>query len=235
MFPTFMHEVDQLSVHIEQKVTAGEPVELKNTLVLYVLNVVGSVFFGLEANCFKDPNNEFKRIHASINSPKFKDNVRTALLFLAPGVIDFFRMEQLRPDIKDFFLRITSETISYREQNNVRRNDFIQQTIDLMNDEKALGTKTLTVESIAGNSFLFYIAGTETSSATAGFMLYEMAKLPKVQQRVQQEIDEVLARSKGEITYDGINEMKYLDLCVKGETFRRPHSSETLIRVFYVI
>lgn len=217
MLPTFLNEVEVLSQHIEQKVEAGEIVELKSTFLLYALNIIASLFFGIDANCIKDPNTEFRQIHSKITSRAFIDNLRTAILFLAPNLIDLLRINRLSPAVQEYFLRITKETIRYREENNVRRNDFMQLLIDLAKDEEKIGEKPLSVEKIAGNVFIFYIAGTETTSATAGYGLYEMAKEPSIQKKVQDEIDQTLARYGGEITYDAIGEMKYLDMVVKGE------------------
>lgn len=68
-------------------------------------------------------------------------------------------------------------------------------------------------------AFIFWIAGFETSSTTMGFCLYELAKNEDVQNRVRKEIDEVLARHKGEITYESVNEMQLLEMCID-ETLR---------------
>lgn len=216
MFPTFQQEIDKLDRHIEQRVDAGEIVEMKSTLLMYVLNVIASVFFGLQVDCFKDPDNEWKTVHSKINTPDFLSNIRTAIIFLAPGLVDLFNIPMIPSDIREYFVRITRETIQYREENNVRRNDFMQQVIDMRKEDKASGAKVLSVEKIAGNSFLFFTAGTEASSGTAAYILYEVAKDMKIQKKLQTEIDEVLAKNGGEITYDAIGELKYLDLVVKG-------------------
>jgi cytochrome P450 family 6 len=49
------------------------------------------------------------------------------------------------------------------------------------------------------------------------FCLYELAQNPQVQEQLQQEIDKVLARHDGEVTYEGIQEMEYMDMVVSGQ------------------
>lgn len=49
------------------------------------------------------------------------------------------------------------------------------------------------------------------------FFMYEMAKNPEIQQRVYDEIQEVLQRFNGELSYEALSEMKYLDSCVEGK------------------
>lgn len=51
------------------------------------------------------------------------------------------------------------------------------------------------------------------------FALYELALNQNIQHRLRKEISGVIAAHSGEITYDGINDMKYLDM-VFNETLR---------------
>lgn len=64
------------------------------------------------------------------------------------------------------------------------------------------------------------LLGHETSSSAATFALYELALNQEIQDRLRNEISEVASRHDGEITYDGIMEMKYLDM-VFNETLRK--------------
>jgi len=63
----------------------------------------------------------------------------------------------------------------------------------------------------------FLIAGYETSASTLTFALYELALHPEIQQSVRAEILQVLREHGGKLTYDGIQDMSYLDRVVSGE------------------
>mgnify|MGYP000262297474 CR=1 FL=1 len=75
----------------------------------------------------------------------------------------------------------------------------------------------MTLDVLAAQAFVFFIAGFETSSTTMSYALYEMALQTDIQNRVRAEIDEVLEKYGGEITYESIMEMHYLDKVVSGE------------------
>lgn len=49
------------------------------------------------------------------------------------------------------------------------------------------------------------------------FVLYELAKQPELQDRLRNEINEVLAKYNDEITYDSIKEITYLQQVLDGE------------------
>jgi len=68
----------------------------------------------------------------------------------------------------------------------------------------------------AAQSYIFFIAGFETSSTTATFALYELAQHHDIQVKVHKEIDEMLTKHGG-LTYDALNEMTYLHKVVKGK------------------
>ena len=66
----------------------------------------------------------------------------------------------------------------------------------------------------------FLIAGYETSASTLTFALYELALHPEIQQSLRAEILQVLSKHDGKLTYNGIQDMSYLDRVVSGEKRR---------------
>jgi hypothetical protein len=49
------------------------------------------------------------------------------------------------------------------------------------------------------------------------YALYELALHPEIQNRLRAEIMQVLNKHNGQLTYDGLQEMAYLDMVVSGE------------------
>jgi len=73
------------------------------------------------------------------------------------------------------------------------------------------------MNSLAAQAFVFYLGGFETSSTTMTFCLYELSLHQDIQDRVREEIDVVLQKHDGKLTYEGIQEMEYLDKVVSGK------------------
>jgi len=73
------------------------------------------------------------------------------------------------------------------------------------------------MNSLAAQAFVFFVAGFETSSTTMTFCLYELSVNPDIQERLQAEIDSVLQKHDGKVSYEAIQEMNYLDKVVSGK------------------
>jgi cytochrome P450 family 6 len=74
------------------------------------------------------------------------------------------------------------------------------------------------MNSLAAQVFVFFFGGFETSSTTMTFCLYELSLQPDIQDRLRQEIDVVLKKYDGKLTYEALQEMEYLDKVVSGKT-----------------
>jgi cytochrome P450 family 6 len=74
------------------------------------------------------------------------------------------------------------------------------------------------MDSMAAQAFVFFSAGVEGSSTIMTFCLYELSLHQDIQDRLRHEIDVVLQKHDGKLTYEGIQEMEYLDKVVSGKT-----------------
>jgi thromboxane-A synthase/cytochrome P450 family 3 subfamily A len=66
----------------------------------------------------------------------------------------------------------------------------------------------------------FLLAAYETSGNTLSFALYELAFHPEIQYSLRVEILQVLSKHDSKLTYDGIQDMSYLDRVVSGKERR---------------
>lgn len=63
---------------------------------------------------------------------------------------------------------------------------------------------------------MFFAGGFETSSSTISFCLHELAVNKDIQNRLREEIRNVREANNGEITWNCLKEMNYLDMVFQG-------------------
>lgn len=64
---------------------------------------------------------------------------------------------------------------------------------------------------LAGYCLAVYFDGTETSGTALSYTLYELARNPRCQVALHEEIVRTIAKHDGQITYEAIQEMTYLN------------------------
>lgn len=69
---------------------------------------------------------------------------------------------------------------------------------------------------IAAQAFVFFAAGYETSSNTIAFCLHELALNQEIQERARRDIRDAIEARGGKLTYEAVQEMKYLDMVIAG-------------------
>jgi len=209
----------------EAKVDDGN-VEIKDLCARFTTDVIGSCAFGLECHSLQDPNAEFRQKGRDIFTKRRHSQIVEAFLFTNAKLAKLLRMKVLTNDTTDFFLSAVKNTVDYRLKNGIKRNDFIDQLIEIRaEDQKAAKkgkgidlSKGLTLEQMAAQAFVFFVAGFETSSSTMSYCLYELALQPEIQMRVRDEIESVLANEEGgKLNYDALGRMSYLDQVVAGK------------------
>lgn len=234
MFPTLVECGDSLQKHVAQLADTQELIEVRDVFARYTTNVIASVAFGIEVDCIRDPDSEFRKYGKKIFEMTISNGLRSAASFFSPTLMKLFHIRATDKSVQDFMTSVVKENLEYREKNNVVRKDFFQLLMQLRNsgtiaqsdddwktgiDKNNKEKKCLTLDEMTAQAFIFFAAGFETTSTTMSFCLYELAKFPDVQNKAHAEIDEVLAKHNGQLTYDSMNEMKYLECCIDGERF----------------
>jgi hypothetical protein len=63
---------------------------------------------------------------------------------------------------------------------------------------------------------VFFFAGSDTSSTVISYAITELGKNLEVQEKLRQEIIDKIKSSNGEITYENLHEMPYLNQVMNG-------------------
>lgn len=227
MFPTVLSVADELKVSIDSLINSNKvDIEIKDILARFTTDIIGTCAFGIECNSLKNPESMFRKF-----GQKHFEKPRNSLLkiLFMNGFRELARklkMKMIADDVSEFFLNSLRNTVRYREENNVQRKDFLNLLMQLQKygklegnedeDGDFLNTGRLTFNELAAQSFLFFLAGFETSSTTMLFCLFELSVNPEIQRKARKEVMEVLSKHKGEFTYEAMSEMYYLEYCIQG-------------------
>lgn len=135
-------------------------------------------------------------------------------------------------------MNLIKNTIKTREENNIIRPDMIHLLMEARKGKyKETSTTNLpeagfaTVEEhieanvkpanltdtdITAHALIFFLAGFDTVSRSIAFIAYELGVNPDVQEKLFQEVDNILSEFDGKLTYEAIAKMKYLDMVISG-------------------
>ena len=177
----------------------------------FTTDVIGSCAFGLDCKSMENEISPFKIYGRRALPTTTLSRLKLTFFSNFPRLGSFLNIRTIDKDVHDFFMNLAHEVIEYREKNGNTRYDFIQSLIEI----KKSGS--LTVEDIAAQTFVFFLAGFETSALLMTWTLYELAKNLEIQERLRDEICDVLEKFDGKISYQSLQEMKYFDQVMNGE------------------
>ncbi|XP_047118509.1 cytochrome P450 6k1-like [Schistocerca piceifrons] len=199
--------------------------------------------FGIDVDSQHIPNAEFRQWGRRFFKPSLRTFLSLGVALANPKLRTLLPIPLVPKDIAVYFTQIVKDTVRHREGAGVIRKDFIQLMVQLKNNGyiddsfSVSGHKNseqengiLTSKEMAAQAWGFFLGGFETSSGTVSFCLYELARHLDIQKKLQEEIDEVMKKTKGDVTYEDLmTQMPYLEKVVN-ETLRLHPPAQILNR-----
>ncbi|KAG8176915.1 hypothetical protein JTE90_018698 [Oedothorax gibbosus] len=222
----------------------GKPVDAKKIYGAFTMDIIASSAFSTKIDSHNDPENKFVQVARGV----FTRNVnwRFIMFFLFPKFMKTFRIGVFAPSAMRFFKEATTQIIEERKRTGQTRNDFLQLLLDTAKEVsheqkweeekeddiaanygvedtskllKMTTNKNLSMDELLAQCVIFFIAGYDTTASTLSFASYLLALNPEKQDLLREEVDRVIKEHKGHITYEALQDMKYLDNVIS-ETLR---------------
>lgn len=133
MFGTLVDCGKELQLCLEPLAHKGETIEIKDILARYSTDIIASCAFGIQCNCLKNPDADFRKWGRKIFEPTLKKRFARILELALPSFARLFRLRVPPDEITNYFLNMVKTTVEYRETNGVKRNDFMDLMIRLKN------------------------------------------------------------------------------------------------------
>ena len=190
----------------------SKELELKDAFTKYTNDVIATCAFGIDVNSMKDPENTFYVYGREATSFGRLQSLKFFAVRMFPWLCRLLGIKVFKQKIVDFFKELVASAIKVRDENGIVRPDMIQL---MMETRGKLGPgKELTIDDMTSHALIFFFGGFESTSILMCFAAYEIGINDQVQKRLQDEIDQVLEDCNGQVTYEAINDMKYLDAVI---------------------
>ncbi|XP_013174105.1 PREDICTED: cytochrome P450 6B2-like [Papilio xuthus] len=192
---------------------------------LYTIATISACAFGIDIDKLgKTLDSLYKLDEMALNTNFFSE-----LDMMFPGILKHMTYTIYPALAREIFDGLIKNVITERNGKPSNRNDFIDLILALkekgeieaskINTDDKIKPLELTESVMAAQAFIFFLGGYETSSTTMTYMMYQLALNPDIQNKMIEEIDEVLERCNGDVTYETLNELTYMEK-VFDETLR---------------
>ena len=209
-------------------------VDIKNCFSMVTVDVIGRIAFSFDFNAVKLMHTE--------ESSQAKETLDQAFVIVQKrfGMNRLmWRFAGIAPSspmplkVGNYLKSLVNEIIEKRKEKgeDVKKERWDMDVLDrLLAGNDKPGQEKFTQEEIVGELIGFFLAGSETTSNTMTFMVYELCKNPDIMKKLVAEIDKVYEELNGDITPENLHHFKYLD-CVMRETQRYHSVVQTVGRV----
>lgn len=210
MFPIVATIGQELVNSLSKMLDTNSLIEMKDFLARYGTDVIGTCAFGLNCNSLANPNAPFREMGRRIFGKPRNPRYLQQFLITFKGIGKALGMKTLRDDVSQFVMDTIKDTIEYRKQHHIERNDFMELLIKMKNDGE------ITLHELAAQCYVFYIAGFETSSTAIAYALFELAQNMELQNKARKHITDVMNKYNGKISYESLSDMTYVEQCIQG-------------------
>ncbi|GAB1602293.1 hypothetical protein Ahia01_000508400, partial [Argonauta hians] len=230
---------DHLKENIGTLVDSGDVREIKQIFSAYTTDVISIVGFGIKVDSQKEPNHPivgkareifnispFSPISLmTLIVPSFQNVVnKTRLVYSVMGNQLCFRkfcekliQERKKCDLDNTQKNLLNLMIKAQIKGHETLPAEVEKELQLDNMSDWKTKRGMTDNEILAQSVVLFLAGYESTSSTLNFFTYLMATNPDAQEKLYQEIIDVLGEDKAD--YDNLQNLPYLNMCLD-ETLR---------------
>ncbi|KAK0072324.1 hypothetical protein PV325_011549 [Microctonus aethiopoides] len=206
---------DKFSNYIEEQTSMSDgnfSVNIKQLMSCFTAEFVAIAAFGIDGKSFTNESETFAQTVKSMFPPVGAGEIIGITTFFLPFLAKILRIRFMPKNIDNYFRQIINCVLQHREDTGEIAQDFLQKVVELCKTGK---DNEVNENAVASHAASFFLDGYETSSVTLSFVTYQLAAHPTVQAKLREEIMNNFEKYNGKLTYEFIQEMKYMDQVIK--------------------
>ncbi|XP_054160973.1 uncharacterized protein LOC128959051 [Oppia nitens] len=258
MYPLMKQCFEDFAEHLRPLADQKTNIDLKAQFSNFTLDVISTCAFATKFNVHKDTENNMF-VKNAISSFNFNMTKQLAQLVFPKTIVKLLYITGLFKTVSaDFFINSLRQILNDRRKSDKKYNDLFQLLIEAEKDDQnmrhendineshhvnegadeleaekralniKLDNKQLTENEMLAQSVVVLLAGYETTATTLSFCTYELALNQDIQQKLYEEVKTIID-SKGQISYDELSRLPYLDACLM-ETLRLHSPAQRIAR-----
>ena len=223
----FNNVCDMFLTRMNTVVDGGKPTSMVQEFANVTLEVISQVSFNINTNAIEDPNSPFPQaIRRYLMG--VQDNIVNPLPSTLLAIFQFkmfqnaTKREQI--DAARFLRKFSSNCITSRMKDIADNKSVPDDLLSLL-----IKDGSLSLDDIIDEFLTIFIAGQETTANSLSFALYEIIRNPHVEEKLLNEVNEVLGE-RDYIDFDDLTKLKYLGQVLE-EALRKYPVAPSLGRV----
>ncbi|KAM8704843.1 hypothetical protein ACLKA7_009322 [Drosophila subpalustris] len=205
----------------DQIAKEGFELDMKDYFTRFTNDVIASTAFGLQVNSFTELENTFYMLGKRLTNLTALQNLKFILFISSKKLFrKLLRLKLFDKKSTDYFVHLVLDAMKYRQEHKIVRPDMINMLMEasgmIQTDKTKFGTiHNWSDREIVAQCFIFFFAGFETSAVLMCFTAHELMENEDVQKRLYEEVEQVNKDlDGGELTYEALMGMKYMDQVV---------------------
>ena len=236
MVPLIEEASSKMENYIRQKLSLANgklELNLKKFFNLYTGEIAASGM-GIQGNNFEEDSESVKNewtfkkiIEIMFASPFFTGGYLQIIVMFMPRLAKFFNIAMTPKEVDLFYRHSVKNILANRKREKRSNNDFLQMIVDF---QLANGSKIDEETALASHMLSFSVEVYETSAIVLSFLGFQLAAHPEIQEKVRDELKNVLQKYNGKLDYEVFKEMTYFDQ-VLNESMRLNHVVGAIAKV----
>ena len=187
--------------HLRKQEEEEATIDIEQDIKKFAMTCIADVGFGIDANCFDDPENDF-----TSKGKALTEEWRFMMCMFFPSLMLALRIPVFNPKSTKHFEKLCQKIVEQRKNSKEERKDILHNFIKAAEESPNLMTPKMMFKTMVQ----FFSDGFETFSGIGKIMIFLITAHPQVQEQLWEEIDSVVGDQE-DISEEDLASLPYLD------------------------